>query len=65
MHALQEHPHGPASGGRSAIGKTLPPARTASTLGVVTRVKLRLYDVSGTYTGVLVYADDPQHDTFK
>jgi hypothetical protein len=31
----------------------------------VTKLKLALHDVSGAFTGTLVWRDDPEHATYK
>lgn len=41
---------------------TSPPG---TALGIATKLKLRLHDVSGVYCGALVWPDDPKHDTFR
>lgn len=36
-----------------------------SAFGVVTKLVLRLNDISNAYTGKMVWQDDPKHETWK
>lgn len=39
--------------------------RAGTALGIVTKLKLRLHDVSAPYCGTLVWADNAEHSSYR